>query len=372
MLDQALVVSFAGPATATGEDLVELHCHGGRAVIAAVERTLGATEGLRSALPGEFTRRALMNGRIDLLEAQGLADLLEAETEAQRIAALAAVEGRVSKAVRGWMNDVTTLAARVEVLLDFSDEGDVDDDDATLGEIAAATRALGDQIALVLQAPPVERLRDGIRIVIAGPPNSGKSSLFNLLADRDAAIVSPIAGTTRDRIEVSVARAGQAYVLVDTAGLAETTDDPVEQIGIARAREALMTADIGVWMGDDPPPHDGSVCLHARADLPGREVLPQGCTLAVSCNDHRSIQRLWHLLEGRARQLTPSAMDMPFKRREHRVLEQVVEQLHERVIDPLLLAEHLRVAAALLGGVLGIDATEAMLDALFSRFCIGK
>lgn len=372
VLDRALVIVFPGPATATGEDLVELHCHGGRAVIAAVERTLGAIEGLRTALPGEFTRLALMNGRIDLLEAQGLADLLDAETEAQRVAALAAVEGRVSKAVRGWMEQVTALAARVEVLLDFSDEGDVDDDDAVLREIAVATRSLGNEIALVLQAPPVERLRDGIRVVIAGPPNSGKSTLLNLLADRDAAIVSPIAGTTRDRIEVPVARSGIAYLLVDTAGLVEVTDDPIEEIGVGRAREALATADIGVWIGDDAAPRDDAIWLHGRADLPGREGLPEGRILAVSCDDELTIECVWRLLEERARRLTSSAKDMPFRRSEHDVLEQVVEQLDAHAVDPLLLAERLRIAANLLGNVLGIDATNAMLDTLFSRFCIGK
>lgn len=372
MLDRALVISFVGPATATGEDLLELHCHGGRAVIAAVEGALSAIEGVRQALPGEFTRRALMNGRIDLLEAQGLADLLEAETQAQRVAALAAAEGRVSKAVRAWMDQVAMLAARIELLLDFADEDDIDDDAAAVNEIAVAMRALGAKIALVLQPPPVERLRDGVRIVIAGPPNSGKSTLLNLLADRDAAIVSPIAGTTRDRIEVPAARSGRAYLLVDTAGLAERTDDPIEQIGIERARAALASADIGVWMGDDAPPCDHAMWLHTRADLPGRDILPVGRVLAVSCHDHESVQRLWHLLEDRARRFIPHATDLPFRLSEHDVLMHAAEHLDARTLDPLLLAEQLRIATRLLGGILGIDATEAMLDTLFSRFCIGK
>lgn len=184
LLDRALVLVFPGPDSATGEDLVELHCHGGRAVVAAVGRALAAMDGLREALPGEFTRRALENGRIDLIEAEGLADLLEAETEAQRVAALSAAEGRVSQRLQGWMDAVALLSARVEASIDYAEEGDVDDDATAIQAIVEAGHGVATDMASVLDAPPVERVRDGIRVVIAGPPNSGKSTLLNLLAEQ--------------------------------------------------------------------------------------------------------------------------------------------------------------------------------------------
>jgi len=197
-LDRALVLVFPGPQSATGEDLVEFHCHGGRAVVDAVERALLAHPGVRRAEPGEFTRRALIHGRIDLAEAQGLADLLTAETERQRIAAIGAAEGRISAAVRGWMDRLSGLAARIEAMLDFSDEDDVGEED--LNRVHQDIVALVDDMTIVVSAPPVERLRDGLRVVLAGPPNAGKSTLINLLCEREVAIVTPIAGTTRDRI----------------------------------------------------------------------------------------------------------------------------------------------------------------------------
>jgi len=290
LLDRALVIVFPGPRTATGEDLVEFHCHGGRAVIAAVERALSLVPGLRPAEPGEFTRRALTNGRIDLTEAEGLADLLEAETEGQRIAAINAAEGRVSQAVRGWMDDVAMLSARIEAMLDFSDEDDVASDAAAFDAIRLAVDALADRIAGVVDAPPVERLKDGIRVVIGGPPNSGKSTLLNLMGERDAAIVSSISGTTRDRIDVPVMRGGIAYVLTDTAGLIDTLD-PIEAIGVTRAEQAITTADILVWLADIAPPRDDAIWVHARADLAGRDVVPEGRAIAIAQTDPASIDR---------------------------------------------------------------------------------
>ena len=250
LLDRALVLVFPAPTTATGEDTVELHLHGGRAVVAAIEAALGEQPGLRLATPGEFTRRALASDRIDLAEAEGLGDLLMAETESQRRAAMASVEGALSQAVRGWQDRVIALSARVEALIDFSDEGDVADDGSTLERIGAEAQVLAQDISLALSNPPVERLRDGIRVVLSGAPNTGKSTLLNALCQRDAAIVSPISGTTRDRIEVPVIRDGVAYILVDTAGLVETTHDPIEQIGVDRARDAAATADIVLALDD--------------------------------------------------------------------------------------------------------------------------
>jgi tRNA modification GTPase len=368
-LDHALVLVFPGPATATGENLVEFHCHGGRAVIAAVEAALVAA-GLRRALPGEFTRRALEHGRIDLAQAEGLADLLEAETEAARLAAIGAAEGRISQMVGDWLDRLGMASARIELLLDFSDEGEVADEPLLVEAVRDEIVQLARDIGMVLAAPPVERLRDGIRVVLAGPPNSGKSTLLNLLAQRDVAIVSPIAGTTRDRIEAAVLRGGQAYVLTDTAGLTET-DDVIEGIGVARAREAAAAADIVLWLGDDAPESPDAIALHARADAAGRGS-PASGRLAVSRDDVGSIDRLWDVLAERAETLRPRTDRPALNLRQHALCEQALDEIDQPGIDPLILAEQVRRAHRLLAAIVGIDATEAMLDALFGRFCIGK
>ena len=371
-LDDALVLVFPGPATATGEDLVELQCHGGRAVVAAVESALAARPGLRLADPGEFTRRALTNGRIDLAEAEGLGDLLSAQTEGQRVAALAAAEGQVSRQVKGWLATIAGLSARVEALLDFADEGDVTDDDAVLGSIVADTAALASAIGAVVAAPSVERLHDGVRVVIAGPPNAGKSTLFNLLTGRDAAIVSAISGTTRDRIEASVVRGGIAYLLTDTAGLLATTQDVIEAVGIERATAAIATADLVVWLGDDMPPRDDAIHVQARADLAGRGSLVEGRNALVSQANAASVDALWSLIAGRASALLPREDALALRDRQRRLCATAAAELAVRTGDPLVLAEHLRTAHRALASILGIDATEAMLDALFSGFCLGK
>ena len=372
-LDSALVLSFPGPATATGEDLVELHCHGGRAVVAAVEGALAAQPGVRHAEPGEFTRRALTHGRIDLAEAEGLADLLEAQTERQRRAAIGAVEGQVSQALRGWMDRTATLSAAIEAMLDFAEEDDVPVDAAALAGIRGEMDGLAQAMLEVVDRPPVDRLHDGIRVVLAGPPNSGKSTLLNLLTEREAAIVSPIAGTTRDRIEASVLRGGIAYVLTDTAGLAEDTDDVIEAIGITRAQEAIDQADILLWLADTPPPREDALWLHSRADVPGREGLPAGRQLAVRRDDGASIAALWHAVAERAASLLPREDAVGFKRHQQdqcRLAAQAL--LAAPKADALLMAEELRVARQALAGLLGVSATETMLDALFGRFCLGK
>jgi tRNA modification GTPase len=371
LLDRALVLVFPGPRTATGEDLVELHCHGGRAVVAGVEAALAA-QGLRRAEAGEFTRRALTNGRIDLAQAEGLADLLEAETAAQRTAALDATEGRISALIGGWMQSLALCSAQVEAMLDFADEGDVDEGDAQRAPVIAAARAVGSAIREALTAPLVERLRDGVRVVIAGPPNAGKSTLLNLLAEQDAAIVSPIAGTTRDRIEAPVMRAGAAYRLIDTAGLTET-DDPIEAIGVERARAAGEAAELMLWLGDDPPPRADALWVHARADEPGRESVPPGRHVAVRRDDWGSVAMLWEEVGRRAAAIIGRS-DLPSLRQQQRVAcEQALDALAGvGGSDLVILGEQLRAAHASLARITGVNATEAMLDALFGRFCIGK
>lgn len=368
LLDRALVLLFPGPRSATGEDLVELHCHGGRAVVAAL---IGAAlaVGAREAEPGEFTRRALLNGRIDLAQAEGLADLLEAETEAQRRAALTASEGQVSQAIRGWLTLLAELSARLEATLDYAEDGDVDEA-VQLASLRADALQLGTEIQGVLGAPPVERIRDGLRVVIGGPPNAGKSTLLNLMSDREAAIVSPHAGTTRDRLEAPVRRGDLAYVLTDTAGLTDAAD-PVERIGVTRAEEAIAAADVLIWLADTPPPRPDAIWVHGRADLPVRCRLPEGPLLAVARSDPASISALWELVDQRARALLPSLSDLPFKAQQRAACASAAESLLLDA-DPLIAGEQLRTATRALGSVLGVDATEQMLDALFSRFCLGK
>jgi tRNA modification GTPase len=370
-LDSALVLVFPAPNTATGEDLVELHVHGGRAVVAAVEAALAEQPGLRRAEPGEFTRRALTNGRIDLAEAEGLGDLLSAETELQRRAALAMADGTLSRQIANWRGALLGLAARLEASLDFSDEADVDA--VLLDGIRSDARTVASEIAAALSAPAVDRLRDGIRVVLAGPPNSGKSTLLNALARREAAIVSPFAGTTRDRIEVPVSRAGIPFVLTDTAGLRESTGDAIEAIGIDRAGQAIAGADLVLWLGDEEPPEDRMLWLHARADEGGREDMPSGAVLAVSAETGLGVERLWELLASRSAALIPGATDMALNQRQRAHCQEAVEALGDMSApDELVVADALRRANIALARITGDVGIEAMLDALFSRFCIGK
>lgn len=371
LLDHALLLWFPGPKTATGEDLLELHLHGGRAVVAAVERKLASLPGLRAAEPGEFTRRALKNGRIDLAQAQGLADLLEAETEDQRRAAISAADGVLSRSVQRWLAGLSAIAAQVEAALDFADEDDVHP--ADLRSLDAATGDWINEVAALLDQPSVERLREGARIVLTGPPNAGKSSLFNALLGREAAIVTPIAGTTRDVIEAVIIRNGQVYTIVDTAGITDGSDDPVEQIGIDRARQALLGADLLLWLDDRPRPQGAVLAVHARSDLPGREIVPDGST-PVSVKQPASVAALWDAISAivDVAHVTPGAA--VFAQAQRNAVISALSALRQDGFsgDLLIRAEALRLAGHKLAGLLGLDATEAMLDALFGRFCIGK
>jgi len=370
-LDSALVLVFPAPNTATAEDLVELHVHGGRAVVAAVEAALARQPGLRRAEPGEFTRRALTNGRIDLAEAEGLGDLLSAETELQRRAALAMADGTLSRQIAHWRAALLGLAARLEASLDFSDEADVDP--VLLDSIRSGARTVASAIEAALSAPAVDRLRDGIRVVLAGPPNSGKSTLLNALARREAAIVSPIAGTTRDRIEVPVSRAGIPFVLTDTAGLRDSTGDVIEAIGIDRAGQAIAGADLVLWLGDENPPEDRMLWLHARADVAGREDMPVGAALAVSAETGAGVEQIWELLVSRSAALIPGATDMALNQRQRSHCQEALEALGDiGASDELVVADALRRANVALARITGDVGIDAMLDALFSRFCIGK
>ncbi|WP_193504416.1 tRNA uridine-5-carboxymethylaminomethyl(34) synthesis GTPase MnmE [Sphingosinithalassobacter portus] len=372
-LDRALMLCFPGPASATGEDIVELHLHGGRAVVRSVERALDAMADLRRAEPGEFTRRALANGRIDLTEAEGLGDLLSAETESQRRQALGVAEGGLRRTIALWTERLLGIAAGVEALLDHGDEEDVAST-ASVRRLGETAGALADEIDAVLALPPAERLRDGIRVVLAGPPNAGKSTLINALAGREAAIVSPVAGTTRDRIEVPLVRDGIAYLFTDTAGLADATDDAIEEVGIARAREAMARADILLWLGDEsPPPHPRILSLHPRSDKAARATVPMS-RLGVSAATGEGLPELWTALGEAARDLLPPEDALSFNQRQHGLASQAAAALRRAAdeTDEVLMAEDLRAARQAFDAITGRADVESMLDALFSRFCIGK
>ncbi|HVL78324.1 MAG TPA: tRNA uridine-5-carboxymethylaminomethyl(34) synthesis GTPase MnmE [Sphingomicrobium sp.] len=244
VIDQGLILRFDRPASSTGEDLVELHCHGGRAVIDALLDALGGLDGFRLAEPGEFTRRAFANGQIDLTEAEGLADLLEAETESQRKAALLLAEGGLRRQIEDWQRQLLHLSARAEAAIDYAEEDETGFDPS----LACDCGALAIELGTWLDRPRIEPLKDGIKVVVAGPPNAGKSSLINAIAGQERAIVTDIPGTTRDHIEVPLAIAGVPVLLTDTAGLRES-DNQVEQIGVERARALMEGADILLWPG---------------------------------------------------------------------------------------------------------------------------
>nr|WP_295374150.1 tRNA uridine-5-carboxymethylaminomethyl(34) synthesis GTPase MnmE [uncultured Sphingosinicella sp.] len=370
-LDAALVLRFPGPNSATGEDLAELHLHGGRAVVAGVLEAFSTIEGLRPAEAGEFTRRAFENGRIDLTEAEGLADLLTAETQSQRRASLTMAGGALGRRVSGWQTQLLRLSAELEALLDFSDEGDVGD------ELPASWRGslgqLVDEIGSILRSPPIERLRDGIRVVIAGPPNAGKSSLLNSLAGRRAAITSAIAGTTRDIVEAPTAIGGQPFLLVDTAGLRESQDE-IEAEGVERARQSLDAADLILWLGapSECPDRERSLVVQSKIDLV--DTPDPGVEIAVSSETGQGMDALVSTLIERAKSLLPQEGDVAINARHRAALGAALRHLEEAgaTTDHLIAAEALRLARVELDRVTGRAGVEHMLDALFGGFCIGK
>ena len=370
VLDRALVLWLPGPATATGEDIAELHLHGGRAVVAAVEAALGQLRGLRRAEPGEFTRRAFANGRIDLAEAEGLADLLVAETELQRQSALAMAGGTFSRIIAAWRDMVLILSAQIEVVLDFADEDDV----AALPESftwnIAALRA---EIATWLSRPRAEALREGIRIVLAGPPNAGKSTLFNALVEADAAITAPTAGTTRDVLSRPVAIGGVPFLFLDTAGLRDSSTDAIELIGVDRARSELARADLVLWLGPEDECPSSAWDIAAQADRPNMppKANPRH---RVSALTGTGLADLRADLVATARTLLPKPGEAALNSRQHRLIGDAEQALATalQLTDPLLVAENLRLARVAFDALLGRTTTEDMLDTLFSRFCIGK
>jgi tRNA modification GTPase len=370
LLDRGLMLWFPGPDSSTGEDLAELHLHGGRSVVAAVLGALGRIEGLRAAEPGEFTRRAFENGRIDLAEAEGLADLLTAETHSQRRAALMLAGGALSRMVEDWQRTLLGLSAQLEAVLDFSDEGDVEEQLPL--EWSGALTSLAADMGAVLDRPPAERLRDGLRLVIAGPPNVGKSTLLNALVGREAAITSPIPGTTRDLVEAPTAIGGVPFLLVDTAGLRESGDE-IETIGVNRAHQSLAAADLVLWLGDpgDCPDRSRAILVQPKADL---NNTARPADLVLSARTGEGMDELVRLLIERAKVLLPSDGEVAVNARHSAILRECLASLEAAASaqNSLVASEELRLARASLDRVTGRAGVEDMLDALFGGFCIGK
>lgn len=369
-LDEALVLGFVGPHSATGEDVVEFHCHGGRATVDAVIGAILGIDGVRLAEPGEFTRRALGNGRLDLTEAEGLADLLAAETEVQRKSALLRAGGGLRRQIEGYRDRILALSARAEVAIDYADEEDGAGVDPALGDDIAGLR--GDMVQLA-DAPSVEPLREGIRVVVAGPPNAGKSSLINALSQSERAIVTDVAGTTRDVIEVPLGIGGIPFLLVDTAGLRDS-DDVVEAIGIERAAAQVRDADLLLWMGDaaDCPPGAHVLLLRPKSDL--AVATDDRTGLAVSAHSGEGLSAVIDWLLKQSKSLLPGDGALALDRRQRGLMEQATSALArtETLKDPVLIAEELRVARVALDGISGRAGVEDLLDVLFGRFCLGK
>jgi len=369
LLDEALVLRFDEPASSTGEDIVELHCHGGRAVVDAVQAALTEIEGLRQANPGEFTRRAFDNGRIDLTEAEGLADLIEAETELQRKAALALAEGGLRQQIAEWQERLLSLSAQTERAIDYDEE-----DEAIDPALLRDCGALAAELRQWLERPRVEPLKDGVRVIVAGPPNAGKSSLINAIAGEERAIVTEVPGTTRDYIEVPLSLGGVPLRLTDTAGLRQT-EDQVEAIGVERAERLVEAADVLVWLGAPTaaPDHPRLILVHAKGDLADRGTAPES-SIVVSSVTGEGVARLLGEIERLARSLLPAEDAIALNRRQAQHLAEAADALGSAASasDVVLVAENLRFARGAFDRLTGRAGVEDVLDALFGRFCLGK
>ena len=386
-IDESVALWFPGPHSATGEDVAEFQVHGGRAVIAAMFDALSAIDGLRPAEPGEFTRRAFENGKLDLTEAEGLDDLIHADTDRQRRQALRHLKGLLGAKAESWRQQIIEASALIEAGIDFSDEGDVSAElvAPALRKIAALKSEIEETLAASAQS---ERLREGLTVAIAGPPNAGKSTLLNRLARREAAIVSPHAGTTRDVIEVHLDLDGYPVTLIDTAGVRDT-HDPVEQEGVRRARDRARTSDLVLWLVDandrnaPTPQSDGDHApvwiVRNKVDLVAVKGEGAGATgrFDVSASRGDGVPELIAALVIYARDYFGSGEMALVSRARHRtLLRETVAALGRagRSADKgdELLAEELRIAIHSLGRLTGRVDVEDILDVIFSEFCIGK
>jgi tRNA modification GTPase len=387
-IDEAVALFFSAPHSATGEDIAEFQIHGGRAVIAALFDALGKIEGLRPAEPGEFTRRAFENGKLDLTEAEGLDDLIHADTDRQRRQALRQLKGLLGEKAESWRRQIIEASALVEAGIDFSDEGDVSAElvQPALNKISALKSEIEEALAVSAQS---ERLRDGLVVAIAGPPNAGKSTLLNRLARREAAIVSPHAGTTRDVIEVHLDLDGYPVTLIDTAGIRDT-HDPVEQEGVRRARERARTADLVLWLVDAgeaiEPTMDGVEnhapvwILRNKIDIASdASALPElrAHAFDISASRGDGVHELIARLISFAQEFFGSGESGIISRTRHRaLLRETADSLNRAIAvarqGDELLAENLRISIHSLGRVTGRVDVDDILDVIFRDFCIGK
>jgi len=397
-IDEALALWFPGPQSETGEDVAELQLHGGHAVVASVLDMLGAIPGCRLAEPGEFTRRAFEAGRLDLTAVEGLGDLIAAETPAQRRQAFRQLKGLIGDHAEAWRRRLIEALALVEARIDFSDEADVPED--LVGPALHAAQQLRSEIAVILaDGRRGERLREGLVVAIAGPPNAGKSTLFNRLARREAAIVSPYAGTTRDIIEVHLDLDGYPVTLLDTAGIRDSSE-PIEQEGMRRARERAAAADVVLWVVDAGEVGERSGQHHLgsgvsevwlvenKIDLIGKKASsgdrpPKDeykFIYLTSAGQGDGVEALATGLAGYARSFFAAAESGIVTRARHRrALENTVSALDRALAEGAktgereeLIAEELRAAAMVLGRLTGRVDVEDILDVIFRDFCIGK
>ena len=388
LIDEGLALWFPGPNSETGEDIVELQVHGGRAVIAAVLSALGELAGLRLAEAGEFTRRAFENGRMDLTAVEGLADLVAAETEAQRRQAFLQLKGLLGERADSWRERLIEAAALVEAGIDFADEDDVPSD--LMARSLERIRPLADEISSAM-AGQGERLREGLRVAIAGPPNAGKSTLFNRLARREAAIVSPFPGTTRDVLELHLDLGGYPVTMLDTAGIRDASD-PVEREGVRRASVQASGADLVLWVidatGQDKPstqvPAGAWVVVNKidLADLKDEkkiesEFINKNVIHFISSATGAGVTELVGAISGFAESFFTREAALVTRERQRAHLRETLvalqgaQQAAQEGREEIM-AEHLRLAARALGRLLGRVDVEDVLDVIFRDFCIGK
>lgn len=378
-IDQALVLRFKAPASYTGEDMVEFHLHGSRAVVTALSDVLSGL-GARLAEPGEFTRRAVMNGKLDLTAAEAVMDLIESETEAQATQALRQLSGELKSLYDGWRQRLTRAQAHLEAAIDFADD---DIPPSLLDEVRASLQALQTEMqAHLADARRGERLREGVHAVIIGAPNAGKSSLLNRLAQREAAIVTPIAGTTRDTLDVALDVGGYPLLITDTAGL-RATDDVVEKEGVRRALLRASEADFRILLCDATAPDHaetlaqakaGDLVVYNKCDLTASRVLAAEA-LSISALTGEGLPALLAALTDKAKNLAGLTGSPALTRTRHRdAVSETLQALERAFSAPAIdqMAEDVRLASRALGRITGQVGVEDLLDVIFRDFCLGK